>query len=152
MSQSRDAQPESPFKMGDTSPILNAQTSQYTDFIGSHKEKMSDMSPILHLTEQNAVLQRDLLEAVRQNGDLRVEVERLRMDVERRDARITELERQLAETPSISVADKTAMVNLEQENRRLRIKIQELERIGLTLTPETDSLQKDLPPLRNRSR
>ena len=55
------------------------------------------MSPILHLTEQNAVLQRDLLEAVRQNGDLRVEVERLRMDVERRDARITELERQLAE-------------------------------------------------------
>lgn len=97
MSEPRDVQPESPFKMGDTSPILNEQTSHFADFIGKHKEKMSDMSPILYLTEQNAALQRELLETVRQNGDLRVEIERLRMDVERRDARIAELERQLAE-------------------------------------------------------
>ncbi len=69
---------------------------QHAGFVDSNKEKMGDVSPILRLTEQNAALQRDLLETVRQNGDLRVEVERLRMDVERRDARIAELERQLA--------------------------------------------------------
>ena len=84
-------------KMGDTSPILGSQNLQHAGFVDSNKEKMGDVSPILRLTEQNAALQCDLLETVRQNGDLRVEVERLRMDVERRDARIAELERQLAE-------------------------------------------------------
>ncbi len=125
-------------KMTDMSVILEGDLPQHTDFISSEKSKMTDTSVILRLTEK-------CLQLSTENGDLRVEVERQR-------ARIIELERQLAEPPSISVADKTAMVNLEQENRRLRIKIQELERIGLTLTPETDSLQKDLPPLRNRSR
>ena len=32
-----------------------------------------------------------------QNGDLRVEIERLRMDLERRDMRIRDLEREVAE-------------------------------------------------------
>lgn len=44
----------------------------------------------LRLADDNANL-------LRQNGDLRVEVERQRMDIERRDARIAELERQIAE-------------------------------------------------------
>lgn len=55
-----------------------------------YKNNMGDVSPFLHLTEQNAAMQRELLEAVRQNGDLRVEIERQK-------ARIAELERQLAE-------------------------------------------------------
>lgn len=70
---------------------------QHTEKNDFYKNKMGDASPILHLTEQNAATQRELLEAVRQNGDLRVETERLRMDIERRDIRIAELERQLAE-------------------------------------------------------
>lgn len=55
-----------------------------------YKNNMGDASPFLYLTEQNAAMQRELLEAVRQNGDLRVEIERQK-------ARIAELERQLAE-------------------------------------------------------
>ena len=97
MCQPEGAQPDFQSKMGDTSPILDSQNLQHADFVDSNKEKMGDVSPILRLTEQNAALQRDLLETVRQNGDLRVEVERLRMDVERRATRIAELERQLAE-------------------------------------------------------
>lgn len=97
MHQKGGEQAVSESKMGDTSPILDSQNVQHAGFVDSNKEKMGDVSPILRLTEQNAALQRDLLETVRQNGDLRVEVERLRMDVERRDARIAELERQLAE-------------------------------------------------------
>lgn len=97
MCQPGGAPPDFQSKMGDTSPILDSQNLQHAGFVDNNKEKMGDVSPILRLTEQNAALQRDLLETVRQNGDLRVEVERLRMDVERRDARIVELERQLAE-------------------------------------------------------
>ncbi len=97
MYQGNDAQVVSAPKMTDMSVVLEGAFPQHTDSIGSEKSKMADTSVILRLTEQNAALQRDLLETVRQNGDLRVEVERLRMDVERRDTRIAELERQLAE-------------------------------------------------------
>lgn len=45
---------------------------------------------LIHTLHENATL-------LRQNGDLRVEVERLHMDIERRDTRIAELERQLVE-------------------------------------------------------
>jgi hypothetical protein len=72
------------------SEVLESKKAQYVDFVKSDKSNGSDVSEVF-------ALQRDLLETVRQNGDLRVEVERLRMDVERRDARIVELERQLAE-------------------------------------------------------
>lgn len=44
----------------------------------------------LRLADENAAL-------LRENGDLRVEVERLRMNIERRDSRIAELEHQLVE-------------------------------------------------------
>lgn len=44
----------------------------------------------LRLADENAAL-------LRENGDLRVEAERLRRDIERRDDRVADLERQLVE-------------------------------------------------------
>lgn len=90
MYQSEDSCTESVVKTSDMSEVLESKKAQYVDFVKSDKSNGSDVSEVF-------ALQRDLLETVRQNGDLRVEVERLRMDVERRDARIVELERQLAE-------------------------------------------------------
>lgn len=90
MYQSEDSCTESVVKTSDMSEVLESKKAQYVDFVKSDKSNGSDVSEVF-------ALQRDLLETVRQNGDLRVEVERLRMDVERRDARIAELERQLAE-------------------------------------------------------
>lgn len=84
-------------KPGDMSPGLKGEKIQRADFIDGGKSKTSDASPISCSAEQIFILQRELLDVIRQNGDLRVEVERLRMDVERRDARIAELERQLVE-------------------------------------------------------
>ena len=111
---------------------------------GVSEFKMGDTSPILRLMEQNAVFQRDLLEAVRQNGDLRVEVERLRMDVERRDARIAELERQLAEPQKLAAEFEADVARLNVENRELREKMRQFERMGLRLHRESDALQNRL--------
>lgn len=77
--------------------VLKDKNQQPPDFTGSRSTETANALAVLRLTEQNLVLQRELLEVTRQNGDLRVQVERLRMDVERRNARIAELERQLAE-------------------------------------------------------
>lgn len=90
MYQSEDSCAESVVKTSDMSEVLESKKAQHVDFVKSDKSNGSDVSEVF-------ALQRELLESVRQNGDLRVEVERLRMDVERRDARIAELERQLAE-------------------------------------------------------
>ena len=90
MYQGNDAQTPSAPKMTDMSVILEGDFPQHTDFIGSEKSKMTDTSVILRLTEK-------CLQLSTENGDLRVEAERLRMDIERRDARIADLERQLAE-------------------------------------------------------
>lgn len=73
------------------------QNVQHLEKINSGKEKKSDMSDFLELPHELVRLNKELLDSVRQNGDLRVEVERLTMEIERRDARIVELERQLAE-------------------------------------------------------
>lgn len=138
MCQPRGAQPDFQSKMGDTSPILNAQSSQHADITENHKEKMGDVSPILRLTEQNAALQRDLLESIRQNGDLRVEVERQR-------ARIIELERQLVEPQKLVAELKADVAQLNVENRELREKVRQFERMGLRLRHESDVLQNGLP-------
>ena len=84
-------------KMADTSAVLKGGKPQHIDSIDDRKSKMADTSVISCSAEQIFILQRELLAVTRQNGDLRVEVERLRMDVERRDARIADLERQLVE-------------------------------------------------------
>ena len=82
-------------KTSDMSEVLKGENSQSIDFTSCDKTESSDMSELLvkeftarclRLSDENA----DLL---RQNGDLRVEVERQR-------ARIAELERQLAEALS----------------------------------------------------
>lgn len=62
--------------MGDTSPKTD--------------ELVAALRDNLRLADDNAAL-------LRQNGDLRVEVERQKAELERRAARIAELERQLAE-------------------------------------------------------
>lgn len=81
---------ELPPKTCDMSQVSTDKTTQHIENTVLEKNQTCDMSQVL-------AFQRELLETVRQNGDLRVEIERLRMDVERRDARIAELERQLAE-------------------------------------------------------
>lgn len=81
-----------------TSNVLEVSKSkkpQPPDFTGSYDKETSNALEVLRLAEQSLVLQRELLEVTRQNGDLRVEVERQR-------ARIAELERQLAEALSPS--------------------------------------------------
>lgn len=81
---------ELPPKTCGMSQVFTDKTTQRIENTVLEKNQTCDVTQVF-------ALQRDLLEAVRQNGDLRVEVERLRMDVERRDARIAELERQLVE-------------------------------------------------------
>lgn len=81
---------ELPPKTCDMSQVSTDKTTQHIENTVLEKNQTCDMSQVL-------AFQRELLETVRQNGDLRVEIERLRMDVERRDTRIAELERQLAE-------------------------------------------------------
>ena len=76
-------------KMAKMSAVLKDAHSQPSDFIDSKKMTMADRQPF-YVADQIFILQRELLDATRQNGDLRVEVERLR-------ARIAELERKLAE-------------------------------------------------------
>ena len=75
--------------------FLDAAKQQPVDFTESDKNKTSDMSDILlseltarclRLADVNAAL-------LRENGDLRVEVERQKAELERRAARIADLER-----------------------------------------------------------
>lgn len=86
-------------KTADMSAVLNLDSGQGVENKESGTCKTADMSAVLpqelttrclRLADENAAL-------LRENGDLRVEVERLRMNIERRDSRIAELERQLVE-------------------------------------------------------
>lgn len=86
-------------KTANTSAILYNSSEQHIENIDSAKHKSANVSAILpqeltarylRLADENAAL-------LRENGDLRVEVERLRMNIERRDSRIAELEHQLVE-------------------------------------------------------
>ena len=79
----------------------------------------------LRLADDNASL-------LRQNGDLRVEVERQK-------ARIAELERQITE--GAREAGDEALARLELENRQLREENRVLKRGSIVLAPETDRVQ-----------
>lgn len=99
MNQSQGARGSEITKTCDMSPVLKGEELQQADFTDCRKTETCDMSQVLvrELTARCLRLSDDNADLLRQNGDLRVEAERLRMDVERRDARIAELERQLVE-------------------------------------------------------
>lgn len=77
-------------EMADMSAILEDTSTQHSDFIESNKNKMSDMSAILDL-------QQKLLEALQEQNNLLRENAHLRLQLERRDMRIRDLEREVAE-------------------------------------------------------
>lgn len=86
-------------KTANTSAVLNLDSGQCVENKESGACKTANLSAVLpqeltarclRLADENAAL-------LRENGDLRVEVERLRRDVERRDGRIAALEQQLVE-------------------------------------------------------
>ncbi|MDE7371364.1 MAG: hypothetical protein K2N07_06435, partial [Desulfovibrio sp.] len=86
-------------KTANTLAILNLDSGQCVENKESGACKTANLSAVLpqeltarclRLADENAAL-------LRENGDLRVEVERLRRDVERRDGRIADLEQQLVE-------------------------------------------------------
>ena len=114
----------------------NETDKQHIEFIDKNKRQACDVahneSMVVHVLQENAAL-------LRQNGDLRVEVERQR-------ARIAELERQLEAAQPVKAVER-----LEQENRRLRERVreleQELDRIILHMPPPTSREQQALPGL-----
>ena len=77
-------------EMADMSAILEDTSTQHSDFIESNKNKMADMSAILDL-------QQKLLEALQEQNNLLRENAHLRLQLERRDMRIRDLEREVAE-------------------------------------------------------
>lgn len=86
-------------KMADTSAILHQENGQTFGNKGSAKTKTADTSAILpeNLTARCLRLADENAGLLRENGDVRVEVEGLRHELERRDDRIAEFERQLVE-------------------------------------------------------
>ena len=112
---------------------------QPLEIITSQNKKIptvGESESLISVLRENAAL-------LRQNGDLRVEVERQR-------ARIADLERQL------EAAQPAGMARLEQENRELRERVreleQELDRIILHMPPPTDKAQQLLPSLRGEGK
>lgn len=77
-------------KMGDMSPISKQEKRQPADFIVSEKNNLGDTSPILDLQQR-------LLEALQEQNNLLRENAQLRLQLERRDIRIRDLEREVAE-------------------------------------------------------
>lgn len=121
-------------KMGDMSPILLHEKGQPIESKGSEKNEMSDMSPILsqeltirclRLADENAAL-------LLQNGDLRVEVERLKNQLS---------QAQQSSTPN----DDALLAKLVQENKDLRARLKRFERAGVVVPPPTDIAQNRLP-------
>ena len=133
---------DSPGKCPTVGHLKKVDHSQLIENIKLETSEMSDgrkiNAELLQTLRENA----DLL---RQNGDLRVEVERLRMDIERRDARIAELERQLSEPQKLVAEVEADVAQLNIENRELREKVRQFERMGLRLHRESDALQNGLP-------
>ncbi len=118
-------------KTSDMPEILGGKKTQHANFINKEKYETSDMSEVLGL-------HRELLDVVRENGDLRVEVERQR-------ARIAELERQLAEKGDGAASSQADIARLNSENRALREKVRQFERMDLHLRHYSDTLQNGLP-------
>ena len=77
-------------KMDDMSSILKCERAQHTDFAAPQKNKTDDMSSVLGL-------QQKLLEALQEQNNLLRENAHLRLQLERRDMRIRDLEREIAE-------------------------------------------------------
>lgn len=77
-------------KMDDMSSILKCERAQHTDFAAPPKNKTDDMSSVLGL-------QQKLLEALQEQNNLLRENAHLRLQLERRDMRIRDLEREVAE-------------------------------------------------------
>lgn len=83
--------------MGATAPIWGQEKKQHVDFIDSQKDISGATAPIWEMQRELIRVTQENSNLFRQNGDLRVEIERLRMDLERRDMRIRDLEREVAE-------------------------------------------------------
>ncbi len=77
-------------KTADMSATLEGESTQHRDFIENKKNKIADMSAILDLQQR-------LLEALQEQNNLLRENAHLRLQLERRDMRIRDMEREVAE-------------------------------------------------------
>lgn len=86
-------------KKSDMSDFLRQAPGVHSNFSDSYKSEASDTSDrfIKELMQRCLKLAEEHAMTMAQNGDLRVEIERLRMDLERRDMRIRDLEREVVE-------------------------------------------------------
>ena len=78
----------------DMSQVLQEQKTQLSETNDNIKNKTCDTSQVLELQSELLKASKEYAALLSQNGDLRVEVERLRMELERRDRRIKELEKE----------------------------------------------------------
>ena len=83
--------------VGDMSPTSSERIAEQADIYNKNINTMGDMSPVLELAQRCLQLGQENADLLRHNADLRVEIERLRRDLERRDMRIRDLEREVAE-------------------------------------------------------
>lgn len=88
-------------KTGDASPVLEEKKCQLVDIVDSEKNKTGDASPVSRLQlelmksfQKMMELQERLMISTEQNADLRIQLER-------KDSRIRELEREAAEVPAL---------------------------------------------------
>lgn len=88
MFESRESISSDSEKSGDISPFSGSPANQHTENIDTEKTKSGDRSPLLDAQHEINTLNRELRDLLRENGDLRV-------DIERKNARIAELEREL---------------------------------------------------------
>lgn len=77
----------------DMSQVLQEQKTQLPETNDNIKNQTCDTSQVLELQSELLKASKEYAVLLSQNGDLRVEVERLRMELERRDRRIKELEK-----------------------------------------------------------
>ncbi|MBD5538863.1 MAG: helix-turn-helix transcriptional regulator [Desulfovibrio sp.] len=120
-------------KTANTSAVLNLDSGQDVGNKESGACKTANLSAVLpqeltarclRLADENAAL-------LRENGDLRVEVERLR--------------HQLEQTKEAGPADDALFAKLVQENKDLRARLKAFERAGVVAPPMTDIAQNGLP-------
>lgn len=120
-------------KIADTSAVFCNPSEQPIENIDSAKYKNANVSAVLpqeltsrclRLADENAAL-------LRENGDLRVEVERLK--------------NQLNQAKEARPNDDALLAKLVQENKDLRARLKRFERAGLVVPPLTDIAQNRLP-------
>lgn len=129
--------------------FLEPPQTQPLDFSDSEKKKTcdghrfcaeNDSSP--DLVARCLRLADEVARLLRENGDLRVAVERQK-------ARIAELERLGA--AGEREGGNAALARLELENRELRVSVQQLRQALAAAPTVTDALQNDIPPAPGRS-